>query len=43
MLKAVDAKNQAGQKITLSDFDSPIQSEYAGKFSDQSNDWNYFL
>ncbi len=45
VLRAVVAKNQAGQKVTFSDhsnFESPIQSEYAGKFSDQSDDTSHF-
>jgi hypothetical protein len=48
MLRAVVVKNQAGQKVTSpiikfhSNFESPTQSEYAGKFSDQSDDTSHF-
>jgi hypothetical protein len=47
-LRAVVAKNRAGKKLRSpiikfhSNFESPIQSEYAGKFSDQSDDTSHF-
>jgi hypothetical protein len=47
-LRAVVAKNRAGQKVTFSDhqvysnFESPTQSEYAGKFPDQSDVTSHF-
>ena len=47
-LRAVVAKNQAGKKWPSpiikfhSNFESPTQSEYAGKFSDQSDDTSHF-
>jgi hypothetical protein len=47
-LRAVVVKNQAGEKLPspiikfYNNFESPIQSEYVGKFSVQSDDWNNF-
>jgi hypothetical protein len=48
ILRATVAKIQEGQKVTFSDhqfskqFESPIQSEYAGKWNYLLDDWNYF-
>ena len=48
ILRAVVAKNRAGKKWPSpiikfhSNFESPTQSEYAGKFSDQSDDTSHF-
>jgi hypothetical protein len=47
LLRAVVAKNREGKKLTspilkfYSNHESPIQSEYAGKFTVQSGDWNF--
>ncbi len=49
VLRAVVVKNRAGQKVTFSDhqvsfsnFESPFQSEHAGKFSDKSDVTSHF-
>jgi len=39
-LRAVVAKNRAGQ--FQSNSESPTQTEYGGKFLDQSDYWKYF-
>jgi hypothetical protein len=45
-LREVAAKNQAGQKVTclsLKEILKALFKLYAGKFSVQSNGWNFFI